>query len=93
MNEISNYYSKEMIDTKIGLTEQLLKELNSMSLAELKENYLYFLTEPLFSLKYDPYTEEIVKEIQDKESFKSYFQLGLNLFLTHLKNYDIVKLV
>ena len=51
MDEISNYYSKEMIDTKIGLTEQLLKELNSMSLAELKENYLYFLTEPLFSLK------------------------------------------
>lgn len=93
MMESYNYYTEEMVKTKLGTAQKMLEELDDMTLEELKENYLYYLEEPLFFLKYDPYNKDTLKKIKAKEDLISYFKLGLNMLIAHLKNYKYLDIL
>ena len=88
-----NYYTPQDIEIKQAMAKRMLELLNTMSLSDIKENYEYMREEPLFLVKYTPYSKEQVQSITDenREDLISYFSLGLNMYLTKLNNYEFLK--
>lgn len=88
-----NYYTPQDIEIKQAMAKRMLELLNTMSLSDIKENYEYMRDEPLFLVKYTPYSKEQVQSITDenREDLISYFSLGLNMYLTKLNNYEFFK--
>lgn len=95
MIESTQHYTKEQIENKISLVNQLLEIIDTLPLENLKEEYLYYSREPLFKKNYDPYDSITVKNMreEDKETLRSYFKLGLNMYKAILTRYDYLDIL
>lgn len=80
--------SKKEKEIKLMLYKSMINELPKMSLEELKDNYIYMLEDLFFTTNYKYYNSDIINKFteKDKEDFRKYFLLGLNMYKTKIEN-------